>query len=164
MEDLCQRIFNGVCVSFDLDKLFALDELFALDKRFPDSLHCCRSSHERIYSHRFPAKLWVTKPSPCILQLQGTCAADSCSLHTLLPGNSCPSLHHSSVQVVKQLKGISAAYRMTNKQLPTKHSPYVTHILKSLKVSTVEKARQSRCTREKRWSAPMHRRKESHDA
>lgn len=39
-----------------------------------------------------------------------------------------------SLQVVKQLKGISAAYRMTNKQLPTKHSPYVTHILKSLKV------------------------------
>jgi hypothetical protein len=106
--------------------------------------------HDRICPHCFPAKPWVSEPGPCMLQFQGTCAANSCSFHTLLPGNSCASFHHSSVQVVKQLKGISAAYRMTNKQLPTKHSPYVTHILKSLKVSTGEKARQSPCTREKK--------------
>ncbi|GLJ13953.1 hypothetical protein SUGI_0223070 [Cryptomeria japonica] len=38
-----------------------------------------------------------------------------------------------SVEVLRQLKGISATYRMTNKPLPVRHSPYVSGALQPLK-------------------------------
>ncbi|KAH9314170.1 hypothetical protein KI387_022797 [Taxus chinensis] len=38
-----------------------------------------------------------------------------------------------SVEVLRQLKGITATYRMTNKPLPVRHSPYVTSALQPLK-------------------------------
>ncbi|KAL2613354.1 hypothetical protein R1flu_025046 [Riccia fluitans] len=37
------------------------------------------------------------------------------------------------VEALKQAKGITATYRMTNKPLPTRHSPYVASILQPLK-------------------------------
>ncbi|CAO2818154.1 unnamed protein product [Amaranthus hypochondriacus] len=43
------------------------------------------------------------------------------------------ALVEKSVEDLKQLKGISATYRMTNKPLPVRHSPYVTAILYPLK-------------------------------
>ncbi|CAL5444503.1 unnamed protein product [Camellia sinensis] len=38
-----------------------------------------------------------------------------------------------SVEALKQLKGITATYRMTNKPLPVRHSPYVSGVLHPLK-------------------------------
>lgn len=38
-----------------------------------------------------------------------------------------------SVEVLRQLKGITATYRMTNKPLPVRHSPYVSGVLQPLK-------------------------------
>jgi hypothetical protein len=38
-----------------------------------------------------------------------------------------------SVEVLRQLKGITATYRMTNKPLPVFHSPYVSGVLQPLK-------------------------------
>ncbi|KAF7135791.1 hypothetical protein RHSIM_Rhsim08G0188800 [Rhododendron simsii] len=38
-----------------------------------------------------------------------------------------------SVEDLKQLKGITATYRMTNKPLPVRHSPYVSGVLRLLK-------------------------------
>ena len=38
-----------------------------------------------------------------------------------------------SVEVLRQLKGITATYRMTNKPLPVRHSPYVFGVLQPLK-------------------------------
>ncbi|KAG5560951.1 hypothetical protein RHGRI_004098 [Rhododendron griersonianum] len=38
-----------------------------------------------------------------------------------------------SVEDLKQLKGITATYRMTNKPLPVRHSPYVSGVLRPLK-------------------------------
>ncbi|KAM7272348.1 hypothetical protein ACFE04_027011 [Oxalis oulophora] len=43
------------------------------------------------------------------------------------------SLAEKSVEDLRQLKGITATYRMTNKPLPTRHSPYVTGVLRPLK-------------------------------
>ncbi|GAA0141955.1 hypothetical protein LIER_02974 [Lithospermum erythrorhizon] len=39
-----------------------------------------------------------------------------------------------SVEDLKHMKGITATYRMTNKPLPVRHSPYVTGVLRPLKV------------------------------
>lgn len=43
------------------------------------------------------------------------------------------ALVQKSVEDLKQLKGISATYRMTNKPLPVRHCPYVSAILHPLK-------------------------------
>jgi hypothetical protein len=37
--------------------------------------------------------------------------------------------------VLKQAKGIIATYRMTNRPLPSRHSPYVTSVFQPLKVT-----------------------------
>ncbi|KAK4486144.1 hypothetical protein RD792_008812 [Penstemon davidsonii] len=44
------------------------------------------------------------------------------------------TLVEKSVEDLRQLKGITATYRMTNKPLPVRHSPYVSGILRPLKV------------------------------
>ncbi|CAK9188668.1 unnamed protein product [Ilex paraguariensis] len=44
------------------------------------------------------------------------------------------TLVEKSVEDLRQLKGITATYRMTNKPLPIRHSPYVTGVLRPLKV------------------------------
>nr|GMD95962.1 conserved oligomeric Golgi complex subunit 2 [Ipomoea batatas]GMD97251.1 conserved oligomeric Golgi complex subunit 2 [Ipomoea batatas]GMD99969.1 conserved oligomeric Golgi complex subunit 2 [Ipomoea batatas]GME12405.1 conserved oligomeric Golgi complex subunit 2 [Ipomoea batatas]GME15996.1 conserved oligomeric Golgi complex subunit 2 [Ipomoea batatas] len=38
-----------------------------------------------------------------------------------------------AVEDIRQLKGITATYRMTNKPLPVRHSPYVSGLLRPLK-------------------------------
>ncbi|KAJ7556196.1 hypothetical protein O6H91_05G073700 [Diphasiastrum complanatum] len=43
------------------------------------------------------------------------------------------ALAEKCVEVLRQLKGITATYRMTNKPLPTRHSPYVSGVLQPLK-------------------------------
>lgn len=43
------------------------------------------------------------------------------------------SLVEKSVEDLRQLKGITATYRMTNKPLPVRHSPYVSGILRPVK-------------------------------
>ncbi|KAI8000754.1 Conserved oligomeric Golgi complex subunit 2 [Camellia lanceoleosa] len=42
-----------------------------------------------------------------------------------------------SVEDLKQLKGITATYRMTNKPLPVRHSPYVSGVLHRLKEGVI---------------------------
>eukprot|EP00249_Psilotum_nudum_P019252 c27163_g1_i1 orf=404-2626(-) len=44
------------------------------------------------------------------------------------------ALAKKCMEVLMQLKGITATYRMTNKPLPVRHSPYVSGILQPLKV------------------------------
>ncbi|XP_062029511.1 conserved oligomeric Golgi complex subunit 2 [Rosa rugosa] len=44
------------------------------------------------------------------------------------------TLVEKSVEDLRQLKGITATYRMTNKPLPVRHSPYVSGVLRPLKV------------------------------
>ncbi|KAK9117522.1 hypothetical protein Sjap_016469 [Stephania japonica] len=44
------------------------------------------------------------------------------------------SLVEKSVEDLRQLKGITATYRMTNKPPPTRHSPYVSGVLRPMKV------------------------------
>ncbi|KAA3476169.1 conserved oligomeric Golgi complex subunit 2 [Gossypium australe] len=43
------------------------------------------------------------------------------------------ALVQKSVEDLRQLKGITATYRMTNKPLPVRHSPYVAGVLRPLK-------------------------------
>lgn len=43
------------------------------------------------------------------------------------------ALVEKSVEDLRQLKGITATYRMTNKPLPIRHSPYVSGVLRPLK-------------------------------
>ncbi|XP_059657376.1 conserved oligomeric Golgi complex subunit 2-like [Cornus florida] len=43
------------------------------------------------------------------------------------------TLVEKSVEDLRQLKGITATYRMTNKPLPVRHSPYVAGVLRPLK-------------------------------
>ncbi|XP_004515820.1 conserved oligomeric Golgi complex subunit 2 [Cicer arietinum] len=43
------------------------------------------------------------------------------------------SLVEKSVEDLRQMKGITATYRMTNKPLPVRHSPYVSGVLRPLK-------------------------------
>lgn len=59
------------------------------------------------------------------------------SLKTVVPQimkTMTDSLVEKSVEDLRQLKGITATYRMTNKPLPVKHSPYVSGILRPLKL------------------------------
>ncbi|XP_026402561.1 conserved oligomeric Golgi complex subunit 2-like [Papaver somniferum] len=44
------------------------------------------------------------------------------------------SLVEKSKEDLRQLKGITATYRMTNKPLPVRHSPYVSGVLRPLKI------------------------------
>nr|PNR36513.1 hypothetical protein PHYPA_022364 [Physcomitrium patens] len=58
------------------------------------------------------------------------------SLLTMVPDLSdvlIEALTDKCVEVLKQAKGIVATYRMTNRPLPSRHSPYVTSILQPLK-------------------------------
>ncbi|KAK6924690.1 COG complex component, COG2, C-terminal [Dillenia turbinata] len=57
-------------------------------------------------------------------------------LKDLLPlviNNIVGTLVEKSVEDLRQLKGITATYRMTNKPLPVRHSPYVSGVLRPLK-------------------------------
>ncbi|XP_042495891.1 conserved oligomeric Golgi complex subunit 2 [Macadamia integrifolia] len=58
------------------------------------------------------------------------------SLKDLLPlimNSMIEALVEKSVEDLRQLKGITATYRMTNKPLPVRHSPYVSGVLRPLK-------------------------------
>ncbi|XP_027179730.1 conserved oligomeric Golgi complex subunit 2 [Coffea eugenioides] len=58
------------------------------------------------------------------------------SLKDLLPhimNSITDTLVEKSVEDLRQLKGITATYRMTNKPLPTRHSPYVSGVLRPIK-------------------------------
>ncbi|KAJ7945719.1 Conserved oligomeric Golgi complex subunit 2 [Quillaja saponaria] len=83
-----------------------------------------------------------------VLQLLSSCSADVLdsvkqsilqggqSLNNLIPRVNdavIESLVEKSVEDLRQLKGITATYRMTNKPLPVRHSPYVSAVLRPLK-------------------------------
>ncbi|KAK9278492.1 hypothetical protein L1049_028058 [Liquidambar formosana] len=84
-----------------------------------------------------------------ILQLLSLCSAEVLDLvkQSILQGGKSlndlvpqvmnaiiESLVEKSVEDLRQLKGITATYRMTNKPLPVRHSPYVSGVLRPLKV------------------------------
>ncbi|CAN1802306.1 Conserved oligomeric Golgi complex subunit 2 [Linum perenne] len=48
------------------------------------------------------------------------------------------TLKDKAEEDLKQLKGITATYRMTNKPLPVRHSPYVSGLLRPLKVDFLQ--------------------------
>ncbi|KAJ4960395.1 hypothetical protein NE237_020305 [Protea cynaroides] len=83
-----------------------------------------------------------------ILQLLASCSSEvldlvkqsilQCgkSLKDLVPSirnTMIEALVEKSVEDLRQLKGITATYRMTNKPLPVRHSPYVSGVLRPLK-------------------------------
>ncbi|XP_010536632.1 PREDICTED: conserved oligomeric Golgi complex subunit 2 [Tarenaya hassleriana] len=83
-----------------------------------------------------------------VMQLLSSCSTEVLDLvrQSILHGgeslkNVLPSVSSTIIEVIvdksvedlRQLKGITATYRMTNKPLPTRHSPYVTGILRPLK-------------------------------
>ncbi|KAA8540690.1 hypothetical protein F0562_024391 [Nyssa sinensis] len=58
------------------------------------------------------------------------------SLRDLIPlvmSSIIETLVENSMEDLRQLKGITATYRMTNKPLPVRHSPYVSGVLRPLK-------------------------------
>ncbi|KAL8480742.1 hypothetical protein ACS0TY_027327 [Phlomoides rotata] len=55
-------------------------------------------------------------------------------LQPLVINSIVETLVEKSVEDLRQLKGITATYRMTNKPLPVRHSPYVSGVLRPLKV------------------------------
>ncbi|KAL9438999.1 hypothetical protein AB3S75_024623 [Citrus x aurantiifolia] len=58
------------------------------------------------------------------------------SLSSMLPvviNTIVDALVEKAVEDLRQLKGITATYRMTNKPLPVRHSPYVSGVLRPLK-------------------------------
>ncbi|XP_061342217.1 conserved oligomeric Golgi complex subunit 2 isoform X3 [Gastrolobium bilobum] len=55
------------------------------------------------------------------------------SLEPLVSKAVVESLVEKSVEDLRQMKGITATYRMTNKPLPVRHSPYVSGVLRPLK-------------------------------
>ncbi|KAJ4712557.1 Conserved oligomeric Golgi complex subunit 2 like [Melia azedarach] len=58
------------------------------------------------------------------------------SLSSMLPlviSTIVEALVEKAVEDLRQLKGITATYRMTNKPLPVRHSPYVSGVLRPLK-------------------------------
>ncbi|CAL5375228.1 unnamed protein product [Camellia sinensis] len=55
-----------------------------------------------------------------------------------------------SVEDLRQLKGITATYRMTNKPLPVRHSPYVSGVLRPLKAFLEGERATTYLTRENR--------------
>ncbi|WVZ10933.1 hypothetical protein V8G54_015463 [Vigna mungo] len=83
-----------------------------------------------------------------VLQLLSSCTPDvleSIKQSILLGGQSLKSVEplvikavveslvEKSVEDLRQMKGITATYRMTNKPLPVRHSPYVSGVLRPLK-------------------------------
>lgn len=83
-----------------------------------------------------------------VLQLLSACSADVLdsvkqsilqggkSLEDLVPlviNAIIEALVEKAVEDLRQLKGITATYRMTNKPLPVRHSPYVSAVLRPLK-------------------------------
>ncbi|XP_015866985.2 conserved oligomeric Golgi complex subunit 2 isoform X1 [Ziziphus jujuba] len=83
-----------------------------------------------------------------VLQLLSSCPSDALnlvkqsisqggkSLNDLIPkviNTIVAALVEKSDEDLRQLKGITATYRMTNKPLPVRHSPYVSGILRPLK-------------------------------
>ncbi|XP_058752104.1 conserved oligomeric Golgi complex subunit 2-like [Vicia villosa] len=60
------------------------------------------------------------------------------SLEPLVVKAVVESLVEKSVEDLRQMKGITATYRMTNKPLPVRHSPYVTGVLRPLKVCDID--------------------------
>ncbi|QCD81158.1 conserved oligomeric Golgi complex subunit 2 [Vigna unguiculata] len=83
-----------------------------------------------------------------VLQLLSSCSPDvleSIRQSILLGGQSLKSIEplvikavveslvEKSVEDLRQMKGITATYRMTNKPLPVRHSPYVSGVLRPLK-------------------------------
>ncbi|KAE8654776.1 elongation factor 1-delta 1-like isoform X1 [Hibiscus syriacus] len=83
-----------------------------------------------------------------VLHVLSSCSAEVCdlvkqsilycgkSLDDLLPlviNTIKEALVQKSVEELRQLKGITATYRMTNKPLPVRHSPYVAGVLRPLK-------------------------------
>ncbi|GMN56648.1 hypothetical protein TIFTF001_025753 [Ficus carica] len=82
-----------------------------------------------------------------VLQLLSSCSCDDLdlvkqsifqggkSLTDLVPlviSAIVETLVEKSVEDLRQLKGITATYRMTNKPIPTRHSPYVAAVLRPL--------------------------------
>uniref|UniRef100_A0A2P2KTE7 Conserved oligomeric Golgi complex subunit 2 n=1 Tax=Rhizophora mucronata TaxID=61149 RepID=A0A2P2KTE7_RHIMU len=83
-----------------------------------------------------------------VLQLLSSCSADICDLvkQSILRGGKAltdlaplavkaiiDALVEKAVEDLRQVKGITATYRMTNKPLPVRHSPYVSGVLRPLK-------------------------------
>ncbi|KAG4933058.1 hypothetical protein AAZX31_17G125200 [Glycine max] len=83
-----------------------------------------------------------------VLQLLSSCSPDvleSIRQSILLSGQSLKSVEplvikavveslvEKSVEDLRQMKGITATYRMTNKPLPVRHSPYISGVLRPLK-------------------------------
>ncbi|KAL6996985.1 Conserved oligomeric Golgi complex subunit 2 [Sarracenia purpurea var. burkii] len=83
-----------------------------------------------------------------VMELLSSCSADVLdivkqsilqggkSLKDLIPlvmNSIIQTVVDKSVEDVRQLKGITATYRMTNKPLPVRHSPYVSSVLRPLK-------------------------------
>ncbi|KAK4750699.1 hypothetical protein SAY87_004181 [Trapa incisa] len=83
-----------------------------------------------------------------ILQLLSSCSADvhdsvkesilqgGKSLNDMIPlviSTIVDDIADKAAEELRQLKGVTATYRMTNKPLPTRHSPYVAGILRPLK-------------------------------
>ncbi|KAL0429600.1 UNVERIFIED_CONTAM: Conserved oligomeric Golgi complex subunit [Sesamum radiatum] len=54
-------------------------------------------------------------------------------LQPLVMNSIVENLVEKSVEDLRQMKGITATYRMTNKPLPVRHSPYVSSVLRPLK-------------------------------
>ncbi|KAH1118241.1 hypothetical protein GLYMA_17G129100v4 [Glycine max] len=84
-----------------------------------------------------------------VLQLLSSCSPDvleSIRQSILLSGQSLKSVEplvikavveslvEKSVEDLRQMKGITATYRMTNKPLPVRHSPYISGVLRPLKL------------------------------
>ncbi|KDP30933.1 hypothetical protein JCGZ_11309 [Jatropha curcas] len=84
-----------------------------------------------------------------VLQLLSSCSADILdlvkqsilrggkSLNDLVPlaiNAIIEAIVDKAVEDLRQIKGITATYRMTNKPLPVRHSPYVSGVLRPLKV------------------------------
>ncbi|XP_065873329.1 conserved oligomeric Golgi complex subunit 2 [Euphorbia lathyris] len=83
-----------------------------------------------------------------VLQLLSSCSGDILGLvkQSILQGGKSlndlaplainaivEALVEKAVEDLRQVKGITATYRMTNKPLPVRHSPYVTGVLRPLK-------------------------------
>ncbi|PHU08809.1 hypothetical protein BC332_20669 [Capsicum chinense] len=83
-----------------------------------------------------------------ILELLKSCPAEVCDFvkQSILQGGTSLKGHlpivmsaiidtivEKSAEDLRQLKGITATYRMTNKPLPVRHSPYVSGVLRPLK-------------------------------
>ncbi|KAL5973035.1 hypothetical protein ACLOJK_039842 [Asimina triloba] len=55
------------------------------------------------------------------------------NLEPIIVDTMIEAIVEKSVEDLRQLKGITATYRMTNKPLPVRHSPYVSGVLRPLK-------------------------------